>query len=344
MSHVAIGPELEPFDTDGLPRDQLLEWLHAMVLIRHFEEALDGLSLSGKIPGGVHAAVGQEAVAVGAMRALAQADAITCSHRPHHHALAKGIDPDAMMAELFGREGGTGGGRCGTMHIAAFDLGYFGGNGIVGASVGLAAGLALAAQVRKRPEVAVGFFGDGGVNIGRVWESVNLAATWSLPLIVICENNLYAVETATATVTASNSIAARAAGFGIRAEAIDGQDIATVHRAVSAALERARAGEGPSFIEARTYRYEGHSTGQNITYRTTDEVSDWRGHRDPIARLRAALTDGGSLDEGAFEDLVAHARSTIDESVAFAEDSPWPEPAAALRGVTALGESVRRLA
>ncbi|MDX6599455.1 MAG: acetoin:2,6-dichlorophenolindophenol oxidoreductase subunit alpha [Gaiellales bacterium] len=341
MSHVAIGPEQEPFDTDGLPRDQLLEWLHAMVLIRHFEEALDGLSLSGKIPGGVHAAVGQEAVAVGAMRALAQADAITCSHRPHHHALAKGIDPDAMMAELFGREGGTGGGRCGTMHIAAFDLGYFGGNGIVGASVGLAAGLALAAQVRKRPEVAVGFFGDGGVNIGRVWESVNLAATWSLPLIVICENNLYAVETPIASVMAGESIVRRAEGFGLPAVQVDGQDAGAVYRAVGAARARALAGEGPTFIEALTYRYQGHSTGQIINYRSADEVATWQRTRDPILRLRVALEREGLMPSDGYERTVAEVAATVAAAIAFADASPWPQAGSADAGVTEIDALVK---
>jgi TPP-dependent pyruvate/acetoin dehydrogenase alpha subunit len=331
-------------DLDGISSEEAIGWLRQMLVIREFETRCDPLALAGKIMGGVHSSLGQEAVAVGTASALRAGDHSAGTHRSHHHAIAMGIPPSVLMAELFGRATGSNGGRGGSMHVADLTRGFIGGNGIVGAGVGLAMGAALSFKVRGSGQVAVGFVGDGGANTGRTWESVNLATVWRLPLVVICENNLYAVETATATVTASNSIAARAAGFGIRAEAIDGQDIATVHRAVSAALERARAGEGPSFIEARTYRYEGHSTGQNITYRTTDEVSDWRGHRDPIARLRAALTDGGSLDEGAFEDLVAHARSTIDESVAFAEDSPWPEPAAALRGVTALGESVRRLA
>jgi TPP-dependent pyruvate/acetoin dehydrogenase alpha subunit len=335
---------LVPIDLGGISTEDAIAWLRQMLVIREFETRCDPLALAGKIMGGVHSSLGQEAVAVGTASALRAGDHSAGTHRSHHHAIAMGIPPSALMAELFGRTTGSNGGRGGSMHVADLTRGFIGGNGIVGAGVGLALGAALSFKVRESGQVAVGFVGDGGANTGRTWESVNLATVWRLPLVVICENNLYAVETATAKVTASDSIAARAAGFGIRAEAIDGQDIAAVHRAVSAALERGRAGEGPTFIEARTYRYEGHSTGQNITYRTTDEVSEWRDHRDPIARLRTALTDGGSLDDRGFDDLVAHARSTIDESVAFAEASPWPEPAAALRGVTTMGESVRRLA
>ncbi|HEX5923172.1 MAG TPA: thiamine pyrophosphate-dependent dehydrogenase E1 component subunit alpha [Baekduia sp.] len=341
MTDQASGATLAPIDTEGLPTGELAEWLETMVLIRRFEESLDKLSLTGKIPGGVHAAVGQEAVAVGTIRALAPLDVVTSSHRPHHHGIAKGLQPRPMMAELYGRVDGTGGGRCGTMHMAAFDRGYFGGNGIVGASLGLAVGAALAAQIGRRDEVAVGFFGDGAVNIGRVWESVNLAAVWRLPLIAICENNLYAVETPIATAMAGDSIVRRAEGFGLPAVHVDGQDVGAVYRAVRTARERAAAGEGPTFIEALTYRYQGHSTGQVINYRTDDEVEEWRVGRDPIQRLRRALETSGELAGGGFDAIEERVAAAVVDAIAFAEASPWPEPENAATGVTEIDAKVR---
>lgn len=330
-----------PVDLDGLESQDLVEWLGTMLLIREFEEALDPLCLSGQIPGGVHAAVGQEAVAVGAMRALGPADVVTSSHRPHHHGLARGVAPRPMMAELFGRADGTGGGRCGTMHIAAMDRHYYGGNGIVGAGLGLALGAALAAQVRGSGQIALGFFGDGAVNIGRVWEAVNMAAAWDLPLIAFCENNLYAVETPSAEVTAGESIVRRAEGFGLPAVQVDGQDAGAVFRAVSAARERALAGEGPTFIEALTYRYQGHSTGQVINYRTAEEVEEWKLVRDPIARLRRALTAAGQLDDDGYGALCAAAREEVAAAIAFADASPWPDLATADAGVTEIDPKLK---
>lgn len=332
-----------PVDLAGIDPDVALKWLRDMLLIREFEARCDPLSLAGKIAGGAHLSLGQEAIAVGVAEALRPGDPVAGTHRSHHHALAMGILPRTLMAELFGREPGSNGGRGGSMHVADLSLGFIGGNGIVGAGLGLALGAALSASVRRSGQVAVGFVGDGGVNTGRTWEFVNLAAVWKLPLVVVCENNLYAVETTTAKVTASASIVARAQGFGIRAVAVDGQDVVEVHRAVAAAAELARAGEGPTFVEARTYRYEGHSTGQAITYRTSDEVATWRATRDPISRLRQALAQLERLDDASYEALGRQVRVEIDDAVAFAEAAPWPTVADAARGVTALGVTVRRL-
>ena len=339
---VAIG-DRRGVAIDGVPDDEAVDWLRRMLVIREFEARCDPLALAGKVAGGVHSSLGQEAVAVGVATALRDGDHAAGTHRSHHHALAMGIPPSELMAELFGKASGSNGGRGGSMHVADLQRGFIGGNGIVGASVGLAMGAALSAKVRGTGGIAVGYVGDGGVNTGRTWESVNLAAVWRLPLVVVCENNLYAVETTTADVTASESIAARAEGFGILTEVVDGQDVGAVHRAAAAAREVASSGGGPTFIEARTYRYEGHNTGQAITYRTADEVSEWRDHRDPITRLRATLTESGALDDGAFARLVSEATEVIDRAVAFAEDAPWPDPAAAMFGVTERGESVRRL-
>ena len=232
---------VSPPELDGLPRDDLVDWLSDMILIRRFEETADDLSLRGKVAGGIHPAIGQEAVAVGVARALRGADIVTGTHRSHHHALAKGMPPDAVLAELAGKATGSNGGRGGSMHLADFDRGLWGSNGIVGAGLGIALGAALGASVRGTDQVVAGFFGDGGANTGRVWEFVNLAAIWKLPLIAICENNLYAVETPSRTVTGGGSVAARAAGFGLPAEEVDGQDVLEVFRAVSAAAARARS-------------------------------------------------------------------------------------------------------
>ena len=311
-----------------------------MVLIREFEEASDKLALAGKIPGGMHSAAGQEAVAVGSIRALIPTDIVTSSHRSHHHSLAKGLTRKSVMAELYGKETGCLGGRAGHMHLADFSIGLFGSNGIVGGGLGIAMGASLASKMRGLDQVALGFFGDGGANTGRVWEIINLASIWKLPLIVICENNLYAVETHVARVTASETIAGRAAGFGLPAMQVDGQDVAAVYAATRAARARATAGDGPTFIEALTYRYKGHNTGDRETYRTSQEVDEWRRTKDPIVRLTRALEGAGILSDAGLEELVQSVRATVADAVEFAEQSPWPDVATAADRVTALSTPV----
>jgi TPP-dependent pyruvate/acetoin dehydrogenase alpha subunit len=323
-------------DLGDVPTDDLREWLQAMLLIREFEDSLEPLTLSGKIPGSVHQASGQEAVAVGTMRALRPDDVVASPHRPHHHALAKGLTPRSIMAELWGRVDGCAGGRGGTMHLNDFALNYYGSNGIVGASLGIAMGAALAAKLRKEARVAVGFFGEGGSNTGRTWEFVNFAAIQGLPLIAICENNHYAVETYVGRATAAISIAERAAGFGLPSFQVDGQDVCAVHEAVAGARARAIDGGGPTFLEMVTYRYHGHNTGEVADYRTSDEVEQWRRTRDPIERLRAALDSRGALDGEAFEALASSARETTQDAIAFAEASPQPDPASAAEGVSSI--------
>jgi TPP-dependent pyruvate/acetoin dehydrogenase alpha subunit len=312
--------------TPGASKDDTREWLDTMVLIREFEEALDPLAIGGKIPGGVHVAVGQEAVAVGSSRALAANDVVTTSHRPHHHALARGMNPAAIMAELFGRQSGVSGGRGGTMHLADAARGYLPGNGIVGANVGIAMGAALAAHLRGVDQVACAFFGDGAVNTGRTWESLNLAAAWKLPLIAVCENNLYAVETLITDVSGGESFTARASSFGLCSMTIDGQDAYAVFEAVRAARMRAIAHAGPTFIEALTYRYHGHSTGDDQAYRDHTEVEQWKLDKDPIERLRRRLEEDGSLQSNEFDQIVVEAKRVVEDAVAFAEASPFPDP------------------
>lgn len=325
---------LETLDLTGLPSGELVEWLEAMLLIREFEEVADQATLKGRVPGGIHVAVGQEAVAVGSVRALGPDDITASGHRSHHHALAKRLPAPAVMAELYGKVTGVVGGRGGTMHLADFDKGYFGGNGIVGAGLGIAMGAALGAQQRDAEQIAVGFVGDGGANTGRTWEFVNLAAVWRLPLVIVCENNLYAVETHTDRVTGGASIVRRAEGFGLPAVQIDGQDIGVMYRTMRGARERALAGEGPTFIEARTYRYHGHNTGDVIRYRTKDEVEQWRSTKDPILRFAAALDDGGILDAAGLADLTRTVAGQVQEALEFAERSDYPDVTTALDGVS----------
>jgi pyruvate dehydrogenase E1 component alpha subunit len=325
-----------PIDIGGIDVAEAGSWLRTMLLIREFEASLDPLSMSGKIPGGLHLSIGQEAVAVGIEAALEPQDLVACAHRSHHHALAKGLTPRSVMAELFGKATGCRGGRGGSMHLADLSLGFLGGNGIVGAGLGIAMGAALGSHLRGENQVAVGLFGDGGANTGRTWESVNIAAVWKLPLIIVCENNMYAVETETERLTGGGSISRRAEGFGLPVRTVDGQDVAEMYRATREARERARSGDGPTFIEARTYRYEGHSTGQIINYRTVEQVEAWRGTKDPIQRLRIALHDAGALESDAFEALVGTARATVQDAITFAEESPPPEPIEATRDVTAM--------
>jgi pyruvate dehydrogenase E1 component alpha subunit len=312
-------------ELDSATGERAVGWLRTMLLIRRFEERAEQLTIRGKVPGGVHPAVGQEATAVGVAAALQPGDTVSTAHRGHHHALAKGISPEGLMAELFGKATGVSGGFGGSMHLSGFDVGFIGSNGIVGAPVGISLGDAFAARYRHEPRISVSFFGDGGLNTGRTWESLNLAAAWRLPLVAVCENNLYAVETPTMAVTGGGSAVRRAEGFGVPAVSVDGQDVFEVFDAARQARERAVSGGGPSFIEARTYRYSGHGSGEGVgSYRTADEVADWRSARDPIERLARRLIGAGHLREGGLEELDREATERVEAAVAFAEESPWP--------------------
>jgi TPP-dependent pyruvate/acetoin dehydrogenase alpha subunit len=326
----------EPIDIVGLEPAEAKEWLASMLLIREFETACDALVKSAMIVGAIHSSVGQEAVAVGSARAIRPGDLVAATHRSHHHALAMGLHPAAVMAELFGRADGVAGGRGGSMHLTDLQRGFIGGDGVVGGGLGIAMGAALGVQLAGKSHIAVGFIGDGGVNTGRTWEAVNLAVVWSLPLVIVCENNLYAVETPTLQLTGGGSITERAAGFGIVAQSVDGQDVRAVHDAVAEARERALGGHGPTFIEARTYRYEGHNTGQVIRYRAQSEVAMWRATRDPIDRLRTALARQGDLGPEEAAAQLEAAQTIVKSAIEFAESSSWPDPNDAFRNVTGL--------
>ena len=270
---------------------QMIELYRRMLLIRRMEERLGEVVTSGELPGPVHLYIGQEAVAVGVCTHLTDRDWIASTHRGHGHFLAKGGEPRAMVAEIFGRDTGICRGKGGSMHVADFSRGILGANGIVGGGIGLAVGAALAAQLDGNGCVSVGFFGDGGANQGVVAEALNLAAIWKLPLLLVCENNGFSEFSPTDTVTAGE-IAARAQPFSIPGTAVDGNDVIAVWQVVGSAVQRARAGGGPTLIEARTYRWRGHvETEQRFLsgkYREENEIAAWQ-RRDPIGGLEAAL-------------------------------------------------------
>jgi acetoin:2,6-dichlorophenolindophenol oxidoreductase subunit alpha len=290
-----------------------------LLLIRRFEERLDQLFASGVIKGTSHLYAGQEAVAVGVCAALSPSDFITSTHRGHGHFLAKGGDAKALMAELFGKATGPSKGRGGSQHVADYAVGFLGSNGITAGGLPIATGAALAVQMRREPHCVVSFFGEGGANQGTFHESLNMAANWRLPVIYVCENNLYAMSTRFDDASGTPTVAVRAAGYGIPGEVVDGTDFFAVREAVVGATSRARRGDGPSLLEMQTYRYYGHSKSDQREYRTREEEADWR-TRDCIEKLRAAT----SISDAAFRRLDAAVTRQIDEAVEFAMQSPEP--------------------
>jgi pyruvate dehydrogenase E1 component alpha subunit len=300
--------------------------LERMLKIRRFEEKLKEIHRQS-VPGLVHLYIGEEAVAVGVCANLTDADTITSTHRGHGHTIAKGADIGGMMAELFGRRDGLCRGKGGSMHVADASLGILGANGIVSGGVTLATGAALAAQLKGDGSVAVCFFGDGAANQGGVYESLNLAGAWQLPVIFVCENNLYHEFSPSGPVT-SGTIPGRAAGFNVPGVAVDGMDVRAVYEAAHEAVGRARGGQGPTLIEAKTYRFEGHDEGEfaliGTTYRAEEEVAQWKS-RDPIQLFRAWAVGQGYKTDAEIEALDRQVRAEIQAAVAFAESSPWPE-------------------
>ena len=310
------------------PRMELEQHLHMyrqMAKIRAFEEQVNELYKGAKMPGLAHLYIGEEAVAVGVCEALRRDDVITSTHRGHGHCLAKGAAVNRMFAELLGKEAGYCRGKGGSMHIADQDTGNLGANAIVGGSAGIATGAALSAKMRGSGQVAVCFFGDGALGQGVLYEAMNMAALWKLPVIYVCENNLYGEYTPNAE-TAAGEILARARAFGIHAESVDGQDVQLVYATMRKLVERARRGEGPAFIECKTYRYYGHHVGDvNREYRTREEEKEWMTKRDPLQTLAARLTAQKLVDEGTFERIRADVKTEIDSGVQFALAAPYPE-------------------
>jgi pyruvate dehydrogenase E1 component alpha subunit len=310
------------------PRLELEQHLHMyrqMAKIRAFEEQVNELYKGAKMPGLAHLYVGEEAVAVGVCEALRRDDFITSTHRGHGHCLAKGASVSRMFAELLGKEPGYCRGKGGSMHIADPETGNLGANAIVGGSAGIATGAALSAKMRGSGQVAACFFGDGALGQGLLYEAMNMAALWKLPVIYVCENNLYGEYTPNAE-TAAGDILARARAFGILAERIDGQDVQLVNATMRRLVERARRGEGPAFLECRTYRYYGHHVGDvNREYRSREEEREWMTKRDPLQTLAGRLTAQKLADEGVFERILADVKAEIDSGVQFALSAPYPD-------------------
>ncbi|MFN8532556.1 MAG: thiamine pyrophosphate-dependent dehydrogenase E1 component subunit alpha [Dehalococcoidia bacterium] len=313
-------------DANGsMTPDQLLSAYRLMLTIRRFEERALDLYRAGEMRGSTHPYIGMEAVAVGVCLALEPDDYISSTHRGHGHTIAKGGDIRRMMAELLGRATGYSGGKGGSMHIADLDRKMLGANGIVGGGMGLATGAALTAKLQGSGAVSVCFFGDGALNQGVLHEVSNLAAIWSLPVLFVCENNQYAMSAAAEWTIAGGDPAGRSASYGIPGVTVDGMDVAAVFQATQNLVARARTGGGPSYLVATTYRFVGHHAGDPLNYRSKDEVDRWRA-RDPITQLGAALEARNFASPEDLARIDAEVLSSIDEAVAFAQQSPQPAP------------------
>jgi acetoin:2,6-dichlorophenolindophenol oxidoreductase subunit alpha len=308
---------------DRLGHDHLIAMYAKMRMIRAFEDTLHDLFAAGEIPGFVHLYAGEEAVAVGVAAALNPDDYITSTHRGHGHCLAKDVDLNAMLAEIFGRATGVCKGKGGSMHIADVSRGMLGANGIVGAGIPIAVGAALAAKTLKTGQVSVGFFGDGASNQGTLHEAMNMAAIWSLPCLFVCENNGYAEATSPRYSTRVANIADRAAGYGMPGVVVDGQDVVAVFAAADQAVERARNGGGPTLIEAETYRYYGHFEGDAMKYRTDEEVSSYR-QRDPLKVFCEEIAPTAGITNEQLQAIDADVAKRIEAAIAYAKSSPLP--------------------
>ena len=318
-----------------LTAEKQLEMLRSMQTIRRFEERASDDYRAGAIYGVVHCYIGEEAVAVGVCAALNLDDQIISTHRGHGHCIAKGADLKRMMAELYGRRTGYCKGKGGSMHIADFSIGMLGANGIVAGGIPIVTGAGLAAQLEGKGRVAVSFFGDGASAAGPFHESINIAATWKLPMLYVCENNLYAATTAVADTLALGDVAARAAGYGIPGVIVDGNDVLAVYEAAETAVTRARAGEGPTLIECKTYRWRTHTERPGQTDpRPAEEIEAWQ-QKGPIKRLATYLMTQGVLSEKAWQKMDEEILAEVEEAVKFALDSPFPDPETAVEDVFA---------
>ena len=312
-----------------LTRQQLTDMYYLMWLIRFFDESAMEQYRRGRIFGTTHAYIGEEAIAVGACAALNRDDYITSTHRGHGHCLAKGGDPKLMMAELLGKATGYCKGKGGSMHIADLDLGILGANGIVGGGMGIATGAAYSADLRGSGQVAVCFFGDGASNQGLLMETANMAALWKLPVIYLCEENKYAEFSPSLPFIAVERIEQKGQAFGLPGFTVDGNDVLAVYEAVGQAVDRARRGDGPTFLVAQTYRIMGHTVGDPLTYRPKGEVQEWKSpERDPISRFGRYLVEQADLAEQELEMLQQRAEDEIEAAIEFAIDSPDPQIAA----------------
>ena len=305
-----------------LGRERALQLLREMVRIRQFEARCAELYSAGKIRGFLHLYDGEEAVAVGVMQVLEPGDAVVATYREHGHAIARGIGMGPLMAELYGKRSGCSGGRGGSMHIFDAATRFYGGNAIVGGGLPLAVGLGLAEKMQQRKAVIACFFGEGAVAEGEFHESLNLATLWKLPVLFLCENNLYAMGTALARSESQRDLHLKAASYGLRSEVVAGMDVFTVENAVREAAMHARAGQGPVFLEIRTYRFRAHSMFDAQLYREKAEVDEWQ-QRGPIVTLRNWLEAAGLMSEQDFQHIQREADKEVQQAVEFAEGSEW---------------------
>ncbi len=302
--------------------DQLQHFLYQMQLIRRFEERTGEMYTKGKVRGFLHLYTGQEACAVGALATLQPRDKVVTHYRDHGHALARGMDPNRVMAELFGRQDGVSGGRGGSMHLYDASIGFLGGYAIVAAHLPLAVGLGLASNMKKEGFVALCVFGDGSVGEGEFHEALNLAVLWNTPVVFFCENNLYGMGVPFKE-SLSTQVTTLAAAYNMPAVSVDGMDVTAVYRETLKAVEHCRAGKGPYFVEAMTYRYRGHSMADPELYRLKAEVEKYR-KRDAIDRLKARLMEGGHLDEAGWQAVTERVEKVVEDAIAFADASPNP--------------------
>jgi TPP-dependent pyruvate/acetoin dehydrogenase alpha subunit len=311
-------------------KEMVQSFYRGMVEIREFELKAREIFRSGKMPGFIHVYIGEEAIATGICAQLKQDDYVASTHRGHGHALAKGVPARAVMAELMGAVDGCSGGRGGTMHLYDPSVGFLGSNGVVPPGILIAAGAALSAQVRGSGQVAVAFFGDGAVNNGAFHEGLNLAATWNLPVVFVCENNLYATEMPFAQATKNTNVASRAAAYKIPGVQVDGNDVLDVYKKSGEAIARARSGEGPTLLECLTYRWYGHHEGDpGTSYRTKEEIARWKAS-DPVQRLRDHALRSSLAKEEDFKRIDLEVERVIQDSADFAVASPQPDVSTAL--------------
>jgi TPP-dependent pyruvate/acetoin dehydrogenase alpha subunit len=313
-----------------LSKKEMLDLFKKMLLVRAFEEKAGELFQQNLIPGFIHLSIGEEASSVGTCSVLRRDDYVASTHRGHGHLIAKGADPKYMFAELLGKATGYCKGKGGSMHIADFSIGILGANGVVGGGLPIAVGAGLSINLRKTEQVAVVFFGDGAANRGTFHEAANMAAIWKLPVIFVCENNLYASTTPVSYSLAGGSVAARAGAYGIPGVIADGNDILEVRKAVSEAVERARKGKGPSIIENKTYRYRGHFEGDPQRYRPLEEVERFKSKDDPIQRFRGLLRKEAILSDRLEKEIMGEVSLVIEEAVRYAREAPLPRPEEAL--------------
>jgi len=308
----------------AITKDTYLMWYEQMLLMRRFEEKTGQLYGQQKIRGFCHLYIGQEALLAGAMSVLKKGDSMITAYRDHAHAIAMGTAPKAVMAEMYGKATGCSKGKGGSMHMFDKENHFYGGHGIVGGQVPLGAGIAFAEKFKGTDFLSVSYMGDGAVRQGALTETFNMAALWKLPAIFICENNGYAMGTSVERTTAQTDIYKLGLPYGIPSSAVDGMDPVAVHNAMDEAAQRARAGEGPTFLEMRTYRYKGHSMSDPQKYRTKEELESYKA-KDPIESVKQTILKEAYADEAWFDEMDAKIKAIVDESVQFAEESPWPE-------------------